>query len=161
MTVVTDIIGGGFVLISGFGVWRGQSLWSRHIELKHERELARLSMERLEKSVQLEIAQNKAMAEIERLKEIPALPAGDSEFDPGTLPFICGCRENTAWHIHVTRKGLDRALPVSLGFIEAVREGRYASGCVCNESHNVHVHFDREPDVSLSHAGYSVVSKKL
>ena len=42
----------GFLGVAGFGVWRGQGLFSRHLELKHEREMARLSMDRMEKSAQ-------------------------------------------------------------------------------------------------------------
>ena len=57
----------GFLCITAFSAWRGQTLLSRHIELKHEREMARLGMDRMEKSVRLEMDQTRNLAEIERM----------------------------------------------------------------------------------------------
>lgn len=86
---VGDVLDLGFLGIAGFGVWRGQSLWSHHIELKHERELARLSMDRMEKSAKLEMEMTRDLAEMEQRNQIiavekmrvegrPALEAGNS-----------------------------------------------------------------------------------
>lgn len=89
MAVEGILIDAGFLGIAGFGVWRGQGIWSRHVELKHERETSRLSMDRTEKSIRLEIEQNEALSKIHQRDEIiaterlrveisrPALEPGD------------------------------------------------------------------------------------
>ncbi len=69
MQVIGDLIDVGFLGIAGFGVWQGRDLWSRHIELKHAREMEKIGMDRMEKSIQLEINQNKAMAELTQANE--------------------------------------------------------------------------------------------
>ena len=67
MAIVEGVIDGGVLGIAGFGVWRGQNLWKRHLELKHEREMARLSMDRMEKSIRVEMEQTRTLAEVEAI----------------------------------------------------------------------------------------------
>lgn len=162
MDISGDLIHLGFLGIGGFGVWRGQSLWSHHIELKHAREMERLSMDRMEKSIRLEIDQNKGMAEIARMQEMPALPAGETAFDPSALPFVCGCGDSPSWHMHAIKKAKEEVLIMSLGAIEAIRDGRFARTCLCGTNVGiVHVHAGiSDAETSLSAAGYTVKAKK-
>lgn len=159
--MITDIVFGvGGLSIAGFGVWRGQTLWSRHIELKHEREVFKLEMKRREKAVRLEIEQTRSLAEIESMNEVPALPS--STGDLSRLPFVCGCDQHPSWHMHASHNldGGDRVFPLSLGAIQAICAGKFVEVCVCDgKNHNpgsAHHHQGGDPKVTVQQAGYMV-----
>lgn len=153
----------GYLGIAGFGVWRGQSLWSRHIELKHQRELERLSMDRMEKSFRLEMELTRNLAEIKRMEDFPELTTGaatgELAFDPGVLPFVCNCRSDSSWHMHVYKGGREQYLTLSLGAIVAIRDGQFADLCICGDSApGIHHHHDGRAYETLSGAGYTIRS---
>lgn len=124
---VGDVLDLGFLGIAGFGVWRGQNLWSRHIELKHERETSRLSMDRMEKSIRLEIDQNKALAEIEQMQNYPELAQTTGTPSAGSDSYVCECRERPVPHIHHYYNNKASVMLVPVGLLEQARKGDFGN----------------------------------
>jgi hypothetical protein len=156
MMVEGLIIDAGFLGIAGFGVWRGQSLWNHHIELKHEREMARLSMDRMEKSIKLEMEQTRNMAEMEQMKEMPALPEATlASASLKALPWLCNCgKQNGCWHVHAMLHGAETTFSLSVGAILSISEGAFTRLCSCDVSSNtIHTHGTSAPQRRLDEAG--------
>jgi hypothetical protein len=171
VVIASLVIDVGTLGIAGFGVWRGQSLWSKRIDQKHELETSRLSMDRMERSIRLEMDQVKNLAdievkklELEQMKELPALGAGESS-NLSDLPFVCGCDKSLSFHLHATKRGemgVERVLTLSLGAIEAIKDGQFGNLCCCSRNPtaaDVHAYGGgtQEPEVSLNRGGYTVL----
>jgi hypothetical protein len=136
MAVVGDVIDAGFLGIVGVGVWRGQNIWRHHIDAKHEREMARLEMDRMEKAIRLEIDRDKTMAEIAHMQEHPELspPVPSSALEPGQESYLCECRAVPAPHIHAYEGGNEVFATIPVGLLERVRKGDLADLTLRNKA---------------------------
>ena len=133
MSVAADVIGGGFLFVSAYCARRGMNLWSRHLDHKHESEVERAHQQRIESSVRLEIEQNRAMAEIEQMKEHPELSrAADSAIEPEVeskpddpRSYVCDCKASPVPHIHTFEKNREGIMPVAPGLLKQARRGDF------------------------------------
>lgn len=130
MSVFADVIGGGFLIVTGYTARRGMNIWSRRLDHKHESEVEAAHQRRLETSVRLEIEQNKAMAEIEQRKEHPELsmtteaPVAESKpNDPKS--YVCDCKASPVPHIHTYREQKEGIMTVAPGLLKRARRGDF------------------------------------